>query len=92
MNEKDPGRLPDDWEMMLRVGLVREPPGFEQRVIERLSESAATPAAIATSWPARWRQRAAQVSVWLGLVTGAAIGAISLTGFVFGVWFTVAAA
>ena len=83
----------DELDLLLQNDLLRPPPDFTQRVMQRIqslphgTSPAATPAhAQSTRW-SRLRWLAAAT----GLVGSGLLGLSQLAGFVFGLWVTAAA-
>jgi hypothetical protein len=89
INEPGDVELPGGWEQMLREGLVTVPPGFEGRVLSAIANESIEPVDGLLSHTA---QRSLQVRLpvrmayWLALLTGSAVGGVSVTGFMFGIW------
>lgn len=72
----------DALDALLQRPLLQPPPGFAQRVVQRLPRRVAPPSA----WSRlRW------LLVATGLAGGGVLGLSQIVGFVFGLWFTAAA-
>lgn len=73
-----------DLEQLLQEQLLEVPADFEQRILRLLPDQ---PAPLWNSTPAGSPTRDGQRLLhWLALAGGLAIGALQLTGFVFGLW------
>lgn len=76
--------MPEDFEQLLKTGLLEPPEDFTRRVMERVDE---LPLPDFAAPPRRAREKIQ----WLALIGAGLVAATQLAAFMFGIWTATAA-